>query len=607
MSKFSKLLLSTTVGCMLHLTCASLYTYASSSEAPTEDSMLGEESVQKIQQALQDNKATLRTLSGKDIIAFLGDTGSGKSTLINLLASVPLRTDTRGNVITQESEASIKIGSGGRSITKRPQYLEVEGVGVLCDFPGFEDTDGALDDLINAAFIRHILVHAHSIKTVFVTSGPEIEAVRGASFKRLLLAMKMFSDPSFHHSSSLLVVNKFDRDQLNFETVGSALREAVASRDSLELSSLQSLLQESKIVAVPKSRYGDKADFLLRAKQNLFEKLKEIEGVSIRPESLNMAMTFNAETAGILVTYFYKELENILGQNPSILQENKEKSFRSLEELVFQSNAFRLLLPFSSRQYETAIKNFIPYFEREHDLYQQRILAERTRRDAEIAETKRLEAERQQIQAQRRAEAAMSKAQELEEAKLKAVNDLAVARAQARRIEQDAAHTKKEKEEALRLVIDAERSKQSAEQKALEQTRLLQTLREQQQKSLQQMQDLEAARQRAAVEAATIESRLRQQYEAAARSKEGELANLHSYVRQLQREREDMSSLRRRIAELERDQGNVRDLRDQIRRLEARIEAKDDEIRELRSRGQNSGGGNVVLVQTPFGLQFMRL
>jgi energy-coupling factor transporter ATP-binding protein EcfA2 len=607
MSKLSQLLLSTALGCIVHLTQAATHIDPLiSTSAVSTDSDLDERGVQKIQRSIVQNQDTLRFLKNKDIIVFLGDTGAGKSTLINLLAGIPLKTDTRGNVVTRESDSSgMRIGSGGHSVTKHPQYIAVDGVGILCDLPGFEDTDGALDDVINASLIRSILLNARSVKAVFVASGSEIDAVRGAAFKRLMQSINMFSNKEVPNSSSLLVVNKLDREQTTHDQVVPILGEIISTQDSRAQGILSRLIQLNKLVVVPKSRYGDKEDFLAAAKQDFQSKLGGISSILILPEQLNMAITFNAETTSALVNCFYNGLQALLAQNESVLNSSTpDKSFEQFQSLVSQGELFNLLSPLSHQQYRIAIKNFRAFFEKEHALYQQKKLAEKTKIEADLAEKKRLEAVEEQRKAQLKAEAAIQKAQQLESARIKAEQTAAEMNLAAERIKQDVSRTQREKEQAIRQARASEAQKLAAEKEALEQRELSKQMQAQQQQSFHRMKQLEAAQQRAQQEAENIESRLRQQYQNAARDKDHELASLRSDLRALQQEQQDTYSLRRRISQLEQEQGNIRDLRSQIERLQEQLSEKNQEIRQLRSRQQQGGGGHV-LVQTPFGLQLM--
>lgn len=607
MSNLSKLLLSTALGCSMELTQAATHVDLSSSASSLfAVRTLDERGMQKVQQSIMQSKDTLRFLKNKDIIVFLGDTGAGKSTLINLLAGISLKTDFRGNVVTREEVGSgMRIGSGGCSVTKHPQYLEVDGLGILCDLPGFEDTDGALDDVINASLIRSILLSARSVKAVFVASGPEIDAVRGAAFKRLVQSINMFSDESVSHFSSLLVVNKFDREEATHDRVAPILRDIISTQDSAAQEILSRLVEVDKLVVVPKSRYGDKETFLAEAKKDFQSKLNGVSSALISPEKLNMAITFNAETTSALVSCFYNGLQDLLTKNEAVLNQSApDISFQEFQGLVSQEALFRLLSPLSHQQYQVAVRNFRAFFEKEYTLYQQKKLAETTKREAEVAEKKRLEAVEDQKNAQRNAEAAIKKAQKLESARAKAEQFAAEMKSVSEKIKQDASRSQREKDEAIRQARESEAHRMAAEEEVRKQRELSKKLEAQKQESIERMNQLEAAKKKAQEEAERIESRLKQQYQNAARDKERELASLRSDLRELQQEQQDTYSLRRRISQLEQEQGNIRELRAQIERLREQLSEKDQEIRQLRSRRQQGGGGHV-LVQTPFGLQLM--
>jgi ribosome biogenesis GTPase A len=123
----------------------------------------------------------------KDIVVFLGNTGAGKSTLINYLSNKKLQVNTLGDIVLENpgDASAMAIGGGSNSQTFLPSYIQ-SGNLLLYDLPGFMDTRGTAQSLINACFIKNIIEKARSTKLVFVGDIGQITTDRGASFKTLL-------------------------------------------------------------------------------------------------------------------------------------------------------------------------------------------------------------------------------------------------------------------------------------------------------------------------------------------------------------------------------------------------------------------------------------
>ncbi len=135
-----------------------------------------------------DHIHLLHSSTGKNIVAFLGNTGAGKSTLINDLASISLRKDGRNFVLSNPGDPrALPIGVGADSKTLYPKYVEIDDL-ILFDLPGFNDTDGTPRNLVNAAFIKHILINAESVRVVVVVGEDQL-ADRAESVRRVLPAL----------------------------------------------------------------------------------------------------------------------------------------------------------------------------------------------------------------------------------------------------------------------------------------------------------------------------------------------------------------------------------------------------------------------------------
>src|SRR3990167_3312599 len=147
---------------------------------------------QRVREEFNRNAPLLNAAKGQNIVAFLGNTGSGKSTLINFLAGKKLVPSMDGEdyVLADPRDSSaMVIGTAGTSETLYPKYIDVGSLRFF-DLPGFNDTDGSERNLVNAAFIRKILLDAASVRLVFVVGQDQFTADRSASVKNMFQAIK---------------------------------------------------------------------------------------------------------------------------------------------------------------------------------------------------------------------------------------------------------------------------------------------------------------------------------------------------------------------------------------------------------------------------------
>jgi ABC-type cobalamin/Fe3+-siderophores transport system ATPase subunit len=91
-------------------------------------------------------------------VVLIGDTGEGKTTLLNYIANNQLKgvlTSLDNHIIKAvEPSEHMKIGTGPSSETNFPQKWESpEGI-LFWDCPGFRDTNGLEQDVLNGFNIK---------------------------------------------------------------------------------------------------------------------------------------------------------------------------------------------------------------------------------------------------------------------------------------------------------------------------------------------------------------------------------------------------------------------------------------------------------------------
>jgi len=129
--------------------------------------------IERVCRKIDETLNSFSTVKGKDIVVFLGRTGTGKSTSINYLDPRIHIAASGSNIILDEAypnqENALIIGTDlNDSETMYPAYHEMEDGSFFVDLPGFDDSRGPEQNLINAAFIKKIISSANSVKFVFV-------------------------------------------------------------------------------------------------------------------------------------------------------------------------------------------------------------------------------------------------------------------------------------------------------------------------------------------------------------------------------------------------------------------------------------------------------
>jgi septal ring factor EnvC (AmiA/AmiB activator) len=153
----------------------------------------------------------------RDIVLFVGITGTGKSTTINFLNDVPLvyeeiyfdEPGADGNPVLDKVHIGVDPNYTGlnarisavRSVESETLYGAAYGSFV--DSPGFEGTRGKDVSLIESIALRMLTQHARSIKIIFCISVNEI-AGRGVEFRTAVERFREFFPDMLKHRQSIL-------------------------------------------------------------------------------------------------------------------------------------------------------------------------------------------------------------------------------------------------------------------------------------------------------------------------------------------------------------------------------------------------------------------
>jgi len=222
-----------------------------------EEESLNNEILKIYNEYINKNPKLFEDSKQKNIVIFLGNTGSGKSTLINFLCGKkmevidPFKTPLGiygGKIIEVEDcnedndQKPLKIGNSLESETLIPEFLtltnkfstnlnnsnsnnqynnqfypnDIQEEILFYDFAGFGDTRGLAQNLIKAYFIKNIIENSKHLKIVFVCSIHEIISERGRSFKELIEIVKnIFSLEELEKSSCLVFTKCMSKEEAN--------------------------------------------------------------------------------------------------------------------------------------------------------------------------------------------------------------------------------------------------------------------------------------------------------------------------------------------------------------------------------------------------------
>lgn len=161
-------------------------------------------------------------MDAKTLVLFVGNTDSGKSTLINYLLGYKFEfyvyQARKALRCVSDGPPPCETSAESESHTIWPKMCDVRSAQIiLCDLPGFLDTRGSEVKISNAVAFRHIVAAAKDVKIVFVQSHADISAARGAPGKNALgmlrsMLVREGGQLSEYKSSILCAFTKVDVD-----------------------------------------------------------------------------------------------------------------------------------------------------------------------------------------------------------------------------------------------------------------------------------------------------------------------------------------------------------------------------------------------------------
>lgn len=345
----------------------------------------------------------------KDIIVFLGKTGSGKSTLINYLNNKELRVNDIGEfeLTDPNDKSAMKMNGGPISETSFPGYIAKDNV-LFCDMPGFGDTrrtkGRATQSLINAYFIKNVIEHAKNTKLIFVIQKGEFTSGRGDEINELLDNIENFIPNQNIKDFSGLIVTRYN---LAKERLG----QFTTKNTNGPKTTLYHWVENQKI------------DYMSDGQINAEDRVRILNLINTinfqKVQKVNIETIYNFKEISNIKDIYEKEIEilfNKLGYENLPSLEEKEVPFdvesltqeinglksdkikvvswtSQLDELLNENNLISLLRSVSENTYNEVLKESSDIFKLQTTSLESNINKKITEREKRIVQIEKLRAE----------------------------------------------------------------------------------------------------------------------------------------------------------------------------------------------------------------------
>lgn len=356
---------------------------------------------------LKKNPDLLDSSKGKDVVVFLGNSGAGKSTTINILGNkVALQVDGFNQITLENPEdpLAMVIGEGRNSETFLPQYIQVGDL-LLYDMPGFNDTRGTAKNLVNACFIKSIIENANSVRLVFVAGMGQINDDKGESLIKLSNKVKQLVPNKPAENFSGLIITKSHVSKIALPDFLNLKLELTGSLNP-DLSIVSHWIEHQRIDQISMPTDGEIKDY---ERESIIRLIGEMGHEQVK--NINIGVIYDATEQMKIEAIYDAEIEGIIEE--LISQNFQANALSSLSKGALETKKNYMLNDFnqcvsSSLEESPLIKLLHPISE---GLYQsswdakKQSLALRVEHivaliNGEIAEKERQEEEARRIQAQ---------------------------------------------------------------------------------------------------------------------------------------------------------------------------------------------------------------
>ena len=184
-----------------------------------------DQQIECLDTCIQYGAAEAAKAEGRDLLMVIGNTGAGKSTMVNFIAGCTMERVTRkkagltgGNlkqkIVRTAADSArkevMKIGHSNQSQTFTPDVAHDNATGfTFCDCPGFLDNRGPEINIANAVNIKQTIGMALSVRVIVLINYHSLVADRGRGIKELIHILRdLFggsADLLVKHAPALLV------------------------------------------------------------------------------------------------------------------------------------------------------------------------------------------------------------------------------------------------------------------------------------------------------------------------------------------------------------------------------------------------------------------
>lgn len=291
----------------------------------------------QLEREFQNNATLLRSSEGRDIVAFLGNTGSGKSTLVNYLAGKSLISlDDQGYELNDtEDQEAMPIGNRGEAETFYPKFIDLDNLR-LFDLPGFcaGGGRGSIDrkgrHILESAFIKHILIKANSVRFVIVSGQDEMTALHGGLATEMIKSIKGLlhipNNANIDHSvfiltkSTYILPSNHDNFLINIaDNLAYWLIRRVEARDNVQLGQAIAYWRgANRLCYMFHPQHGGLSE---SNRKEIIDKIRNIPSRKIT--NVNVAFLYPADTENSLKQLFTNSINKSLNERlERLLPEN---------------------------------------------------------------------------------------------------------------------------------------------------------------------------------------------------------------------------------------------------------------------------------------------
>jgi GTPase Era involved in 16S rRNA processing len=346
--------------------------------------------LEEIFKAINYGYEKLSGILDKKVVLVIGNTGSGKSTLVNYLTGKNLIADkpeksTRKNEfhITSKDEVECKIShESAKSCTTIPNR-DASTSNVYWDCPGFKDTRGFKQDIVNQFYINNIFNKIEDIKVLVVIDEATLDSTKGKIFDELVTTLnQMFKNSDEVLKQSCIFVFTKGRYE-NFDSLKNELQNGFIDNEKSDLSNetkkiLSNVIERNLVVMFSKPEQKgtvdiQERDYILKILGNASYTSNPTIKLTLASDSLKETISLKKQVKGEIDGITQSLLNNELSKISNSFEELKSKlkyEFNNekdvldfLNKKVFNNTEMEVELDKIKYFHETVFENFFRKFE----------------------------------------------------------------------------------------------------------------------------------------------------------------------------------------------------------------------------------------------------